>query len=301
MRAFTKREIEQARKARQLLGWKGFPAVDQAISMVSSGANFEVTARDFQIADAIWGKDLASAKGKTVKAATAIPDISMRGTVVQQQQTLAIDIMFIDRLPTLVGVACPLGLTLGYTLMTLDMTKASRAAEIVRKGITYFISVLSSQNFKTLLIMTDGEGAVGKITTELNQMGVEVDVSGEGGHVGRVEQKIRMIKERVRAHVSCHLPYALTLLGLSFCILYCISRIIFEPTGVREWGPSPREAFLGRKPDGKRDFRCSFGDDLQCTVPNTDSTMTARTEDCIALLPTGNRTGTVRVSGPREW
>jgi hypothetical protein len=32
-----------------------------------------------------------------------------------------------------------------------------------------------------------------------------------------------------------------------------------------------------------------------CTVPNTDSSMSPRTEDGIALLPTGNRTGSVRV------
>ena len=32
-----------------------------------------------------------------------------------------------------------------------------------------------------------------------------------------------------------------------------------------------------------------------CTVPNTDSSMAARTEDCIVMLPTGNRTGSVKM------
>jgi hypothetical protein len=31
------------------------------------------------------------------------------------------------------------------------------------------------------------------------------------------------------------------------------------------------------------------------TVPNTDSSMRSRTEDCVAMLPTGNRTGSVRM------
>ena len=76
------------------------------------------------------------------------------------------------------------------------------------------------------------------------------------------------------------------------CVLYVISRLNYETCGS---GPSPREAFIGRKLDGKRDFRCSFGDYAQCTVPNTDNTMKARTEDCVVMLPLGNRTGSVRM------
>ena len=79
------------------------------------------------------------------------------------------------------------------------------------------------------------------------------------------------------------------------CVLYLVSRLNYEPYGEREWGPSPREAFIGRKPDGKRDFRCAFGDYVQCTVPNTESTLKSRTEDCVVMLPLGNRTGTVRM------
>ena len=74
-----------------------------------------------------------------------------------------------------------------------------------------------------------------------------------------------------------------------------VSRLNYEPAGIRESGPSPREAFIGSKPYGKRDFRCSFGDYVQCTVPNTDPSLKPRTEDCVVMLPLGNRTGTVRM------
>lgn len=53
--------------------------------------------------------------------------------------------------------------------------------------------------------------------------------------------------------------------------------------------------FSGRQTDGKLDFKAGFGEYAQCTVPNTNSTMDARTEDCIVMLPTGNRTGSVKV------
>ena len=124
---------------------------------------------------------------------------------------------------------------------------------------------------------------------------MEVDVSGAGGHVARTEREIRIIRERVRCHVAYYLPFTLSTVGIAMLVLYCISRLNYEPAGLREWGPSPREAYIGRKPDGKRDFRCSFGDYVQCTVPNTDSGFKSRTEDCVVMLPLGNRTGSVRM------
>ena len=107
LKAFTKREIEQARRARELLARMGFPTVEQAMSIVNSGSNFDITARDFQIADAIWGKDIASIKGKTVKRATAIADITVSKKLMQRDQVLSINIMFIDKLAILVGVSTP--------------------------------------------------------------------------------------------------------------------------------------------------------------------------------------------------
>ena len=295
LEAFTSREIERARKARELLARMGFPTVPQAISIMNSGNNFEVSARDFDIADAIWGKDIASLKGKTGKKVTMAADMTVRTKIAQQAQVLSIDIMFIDKIATLIGVATPLGLTIAAGLINYDSNKASRSAAVLKKAILYFIEVLMSQNFKTSVIMCDGEGAMTNILPTINSLGIDVDISGAGGHVARVERRIRVVKERVRAHVAYHLPFTLSTVGISMCILYVVSRLNYEPAGVREWGPSPREAFTGRKPDGKKDFRCSFGDYAQCTLPNTDSSMKSRTDDCVVMLPLGNRTGTVRM------
>ena len=143
--------------------------------------------------------------------------------------------------------------------------------------------------------MSDGEGAVGKLKPYLNTLGIEVDISGAGGHVSRVERRIQVIKERVRAHICGRLPFTLTLMGLSMLILYCASRLNYQHSGTRPGGLSPREAFSGQRVDGSRDFRVAFGDYVQSTTPNTNNTMTSRTDDCIAMLPTGNRTGSVKM------
>ena len=168
--------------------------------------------------------------------------------------------MFIDKTATQIGIASPLGLTIAYSLNNLDMNKAVKAAANIKKGINHFVAMLASQNFKTAMIMSDGERGVTSIIPELEALGIEVDISGAGGHVARVERRIRVIKERLRSYVAYHLPFALSSVGIAMCILYFVSRLNYEPAGVRKWGPSPREAFIGRKVDGKRDFRCSFGD-----------------------------------------
>ena len=104
-----------------------------------------------------------------------------------------------------------------------------------------------------------------------------------------------MIKERVRAHIAHKLPYTLTTLGIAMLVLFCVSRINFQASRSRDGGPCPRELFSGRRVDGGKDFRVAYGDYVQCTVANTDNSMSARTDDCIVVLPTGNRTGTVKM------
>ena len=150
LKAFTKRKIEQARRARELLARMCFPAVEQAMSIINSGSNFDVTARDSQIADAIWGRNIASLIGKTTKRATAVADIAISTKTAQRDQVLSIDIMFIDKLSILVGVATPLGLTIAYGHNTADLKKPARTAAQVKVGFNHFLGVLASQNFRTL-------------------------------------------------------------------------------------------------------------------------------------------------------
>ena len=130
----------------------------------------------------------------------------MGPVIVQVEQTLAIDVMFIEGVPSLVGVSSPLDFTLAVSLTFLDTSMATRSASVIKKGIVDMVSTLRSRNFLVTVIMTDGEGTIGAVAPELKQMGIELDVSGAGGHVSRIERRIRMIKERVRAHIAHKLP-----------------------------------------------------------------------------------------------
>ena len=188
---------------------------------------------------------------------------------------------------------------MAVSLLTLDSIHGSRSASIIRDGILGFISTLASRNFLTRLIMSDGEGAIGKITGDLNLMGVENDISGAKGHVARIKRKIQTVKERVRAHISHQLPFTLTTLGVAMLVLFCVSRLNYQTSGTGSSAESPRVSFSGRQVNATLDFKASFGQYAQCTVANTDSTTSARTEVCIVMLPTGNRTGSVKMMSIR--
>ena len=143
--------------------------------------------------------------------------------------------------------------------------------------------------------MGDGEGAVGAIKDELNMLGIEVDISGSGDHVARIKKKIQTAKGRVRSFISHQLLFTLTSLGVAMLVLFCVSRLNYQVSEVGNFTESPRVLFSGRQTDGKLDFRVGFGDCVQCTVANTNNTMDARTEDCIAMVPPWSRSGSVKM------
>jgi hypothetical protein len=89
-----------------------------------------------------------------------------------------------------------------------------------------------------------------------------------------------------------YLPFTICLLVLSMCVLIVVLQLNYMP---RSGGESPREFFLGRKPDAKRDFRCAFGDCVMSSVANTESIMSSHTEEGTVMFPTGNRTGSESV------
>ena len=169
------------------------------------------------------------------------------------------DVIFKDNTAVLIGVSTPLDLTLASSLIRLDLSKPSRAAPIVKGALEDMSCTLKSRNFSVRVIMSDGEGAIGKIVPHLRALGIEVDISAAGGHVARIERRIQMVKERARAHICGRIPFTLTDLGNTMLVLYCVSRINCQQSGSRPGGLSPRELFSGRRVDGTLDFRAAFG------------------------------------------
>ena len=289
LRRYTKREVKQMFEAKQLQVRLGYMNGRATVNLLNAGVlNCSVTATDVRNHTAAAGGIIAEIRGKTRKmTSTAASGSYVAPRVTQVQQSLAVDICYIKGLAFLIGKLSPLGL--GLALYLKDRTTDS-----VGKGIRSFLSTATSRSFECKEIRTDGEGAVAAMVPELNGLGIPVSPSGPGQHVSPVERFIQEVKKRARSHEH-GLPFVMCKVLLIYCVLFCVRCINMQASTTSIDHTSPLEQFSGMKLDAKRDLRVGFGDYVEATVPNTDNTMAARTEGCIALLPTGNLTGSVHV------
>jgi Reverse transcriptase (RNA-dependent DNA polymerase) len=168
----------------------------------------------------------------------------------------------------------------------------SRKLEDVRQALFHVIGKCRAESFVVQALLTDGEGAISKLTDELQLMGIKVNPSGAGSHVPVVENKIKVVKERVRGHLAVS-PFKLCISLLVWLVYFCVSRLNLVPTStMSSENVAPREAFNGTKIDYKRDLGLKFGQ--YCEVHEqlfVTNTMAPRTRPAIALLPKGNKQG----------
>ena len=124
---FTRREGQAAEAGKNLLSKFAHGSWKRVTDQVERG-----------IKRTIWKLTEASMKGKTNRQKQLIvtPDLSVR--VTQVQQTLAVDIMFVYRMPILLGLLMPLALIQVYDL------KDDRGAASVAEGLNRFISTAGS-------------------------------------------------------------------------------------------------------------------------------------------------------------
>ena len=288
MRRYSKREVKEAQAAREMLGRLAYMPSSTAIAMINKGVlNCPVTPTAIRNADAMFGPSIPALKGKTQKKASLPAGEIIAPRVTQVEQILGVDILFIKKIPFLLGVFSPLGLTMCCHLK-------NRTAAVVSKGLLSFISLAKSRNFTTVDTRVDGEKSIAAMKNELYDLGVEVNVAGPGQHVPIPERMNQTIQEGVRSYEN-GLPYLMNKVLIIFCVLFCVMSYNLRPNSQSIDGVSPTEQFTGRKLDMARDVRVGFGEYVQATVPMTHNTLKARTQGCIALGGVGNLTGSVKM------
>jgi hypothetical protein len=131
MEGFTKREIEEARKACKAQAMLGHPTNCNFLGMVHSGmiSNCPVTANAVTNAHQIFGPDLAGVRGRSVRRpleSVATNYVQIPRAIIEQHQlvTLAVDVMFVNGVPFLVSVAR------GLNLVTAEFTPSRRAKQL---------------------------------------------------------------------------------------------------------------------------------------------------------------------------
>jgi hypothetical protein len=109
---YTKRQFEQAKRARELLYSLGYPSINdmKAIIWMNAIKNNPVTTEDVDIAKKIFGPDIATLKGKTTRRAP-IPVIEDRIEIprelitAQYSVTLCIDGMKVNDISFLTTIS----------------------------------------------------------------------------------------------------------------------------------------------------------------------------------------------------
>lgn len=287
---YTKREVEAAKSARVLMRTLGHPSNADLIQMIKMGAilNLPTTVHDVHRAQAIYGSDVASLKGKTKRQAARQAKVEFLPPLPQQDQALYADIMFVNSQLFLIVVAEPLGMVFVRWLR-------NRTAGVLGEAVAAVANTLTQRNFRPITMHSDGEKGIGALTSLLHSMKLAFNPAGPEQHVPIVENMIKQIKERVRAVLNS-LFYKLPMILLRNLVNHCVTRLNMLPSGTRADPTSPRELFLQRKLDFAVDLRVSFGDYVQTHEVNLlpRNSMQSRAEPAIALESTGNLQGSVR-------
>ena len=121
---------------------------------------------------------------------------------------------------------------------------------------------------------------------------MEIDITGAGDHLEKVDAKIRRLKETIRS-VSAGLPRKLPSSRVKDLVTYATIRTNARRTTSSTTAVAPRVAFTGRKINYKKEYELEFGTYCECYDPKVISRDAERdrTEPCIALFPAVNANG----------
>ena len=287
LKLYSKREVQQAIKARQIQRRLGFLNKDRFIEMLSRGAllNCDIGRRDILRADDIFGQDIGEIKGKSTKRKAPRveePD-KIRENVQIQNQVANCDLMFLNGRPFFVTV-------FSTTEFVMVNRVQSKGGKDVMMALRKHISEMKRLGFIVTTLRIDGESGVvtdRENTIELNNMGIKVDPCASGDHIPTVERKIRTIKERVRCMASV-LPFELCNKLEDLLVKWAVSRINLEVTVNTTEYMCPREKVYNVRTDVARETKHEFGEYVQIIEGvGNDS----RSRGAVALLPTDNRDG----------
>ena len=234
-------------------------------------------------------------KGKAQQFSTVAPFEVHLPLSTPIEQSLHADLMFIEKETYLISVSDPMDLTM-VDFIGLVSDTAAKSAKSIKNFLFGQIANYHAKGFNVNCVYCDGEGAFRALVTDLNHMGINVIVATANEHqVPKLDRRIRSIKDSVRCIVHS-LPYTLPSNYIKWAIFFSVSRfnLLRHSNAHQQNTLSPRELFTKVKADFNRDLRVSFGDYCQVKVAYPDNTLKERSTSCIALLPMGNKAGSVK-------
>jgi hypothetical protein len=216
MKLYTKRQIVGAEKAQTLQAGLAFPSNNDLSWILQSNQVEEcpVTKADADTANKIWGANIASLKGKTIrKTPPHVPtDMVAIPTEIRELHrivTISFDIFFVNKVPFFI--------TLSRKIPTIFAAFKSIFMLYLQKGFQ-IMTVMADNKFAPLAeLMYDLPGAPTLNLTSANE------------HEPVIERRIRVVKERVRA-VRHLLPFnSIPVKMLTHMVFFVVKMLNYFP------------------------------------------------------------------------
>jgi hypothetical protein len=291
---FTDREFDRAKSAHRALGLVGYPSPRDFKNMVRSNMikNCNVTPIDIDNAYTLFGDDITSLRGKTVRTT---PDPVMADYVeipkeildLNKDLTVAADIMFVNGPPFVTSISRKV------KFITIEYVTSRSETNLV-KSLLKIISLYKTRGFTPSTALMDREFEC--LRLELLTHGVNINTTAASEHVPDIERQIRLIEEHTRALRSTlpfkNIPGRMIIEMLANVVLWI--KDLPPASGVSKTY-SPRTIMTGTALDFNKHCQIPFGAYAEVHEDrNITNTMSERTQPSICLGPTANFQGSYK-------
>jgi hypothetical protein len=283
---YSRKEVERAREARQLIENAGHISQRDALNMVR-GSNIQgisVTADDVMRCFDIYGQSAPYVQGRTTvrKPVRLAVDKNLKEEH-KPAQDLHCDVMWVNEQIYFISLSANLGLLLCSSIPTTHTSELGLALQ-------GHVNVLKSHGFTVATVYMDAQRGVTSLKGQI--IGAVIDESGAGDHTPIMDGKIRRAKEMIRSVIS-GLPWTCPMQMRPDAVAYTVTRHNIRKSSCNGTGVAPRVALTGVKPMYKKELSIAFGDYCECRDPaaKSNDASAKRTNTCIALYPVGNSTG----------
>ena len=190
---YTNNDYLCALRARELQITVGRPSTTTFVDMLKRNgiANCPVTPADMETAEYIFGLDIGSLKGKTMRCSpliigslvTTIPTDVLKH---YQKVTLCVDIMYVNKVAMLVSISRKI------KFATIEVIPNNKSA-VLMGGIKGILQIYQQHGFHVEVALMDGE--FGHLHGEMASMGMTLNETSHNEHMGDIERFICTVKE----------------------------------------------------------------------------------------------------------
>ena len=284
---YSKREVAQAREARQLQKRMANPPDAKLIKALNTGTiqNTTVTPTDVARATDIYGPSIEALKGRTTTrpALPFPPEGPLRAT---SEQRMYADIFFANALAFEVTITHPIGHTIcSYIERTDTIT--------LRRTLRTHLGTYGQRRIPIRHIYSDNEKGILCMSQDFAGAGITLHLAGPGMHVHVIERTIRTIKEGVRGLLA-GLPYPCPKCLFIHMVPFVAYRANMFPSSTRTDNMTPFQLMYNRPINAAIDCNLEFGAYYQISNRLMDNSMMPRTIGAIGIAHSGNGTGTCR-------